>query len=74
MNKPRPGNSVNVSIAIHIPNSLKTNGLTLNGDQGTAELDYRYESHGSTLDPAKFKDVVEISLKARKLASKRNKR
>jgi hypothetical protein len=71
MNKPGPGNSVNVNIAIHIPKYLKTNGLTLKGDQGTAEPDYGYESRGSALDPAKFKDVVEISPKARKLATKK---
>lgn len=75
MNNLRPKNSVNVNIAIHMPNppkTLKSTGLTIDKSHFDGdEEDYAEDTRG----PGKIRlhDVVEISSAARKLAEKRNK-
>ena len=71
MSKLGPKNSVNVNIAIHMPNApktLNTSGLTIikDGDEDEAE------SLRTGLNTVRFDDVVEISYTARKLAERRS--
>ena len=73
MNNLRPKNSVNVNIAIHIPNmpkTLKSSEFTI--DKTHFDGDYEdAESRGT--GKVRLDDVVEISSVARMLAEKRHK-
>jgi hypothetical protein len=74
MYKLGPRNSVNVNIAIHLPNptaSLKSKSLKIGAEKAEASLEYRYDTPANILDLDKIKDIVEISPNAKKYASRR---
>jgi len=73
MYKLGPRNSVNVNIAIHLPNpaaSLRSKSLKIGAERAEASLEYRYDAPKSILDLDKIRDIVEISPSAKKYAAR----